>query len=289
MSVRALLAALAVCGLVVTHAASAARPHIPAFRHVLVVVLENKERDQIVGNAAAPTFNAIAQRYAMLSNYDAVAHPSLPNYLALVSGSTHGIRSDCTSCAVRAPSLADTLERAGLTWKTYAEGLPWPGFEGAWNGRYAKKHDPFLYFDGVSSSARRRRNVVPLSRLRGDAVAGRLPSFALVVPDQCNDMHSCPIATGDRWLRTNVLPLLHLPSLASSVVFVVFDEGTSAAGGGGHVAAVALGPSVEPHSVFSAPTNHYGLLRTIETAWGLPRLGLSADAPPIDGIWRSPS
>ena len=102
MSVRTLLAALAVCGLVVTPAASAARPHIPAFRHVLVVVLENKERDQIVGNAAAPTFNAIAQRYATLSNYDAVAHPSLPNYLALVSGSTHGIRSDCTSCAIRA-------------------------------------------------------------------------------------------------------------------------------------------------------------------------------------------
>jgi hypothetical protein len=138
---------------------------------VLLVVLENKERDQIVGNAAAPTFKVIAHRYATLSNYDAVAHPSLPNYLALVSGSTHGIRSDCTSCVIRAPSLADTLERAGLTWKTYAEGLPWPGFQGAWHGWYAKKHNP-------------------------------LPSFALVVPDQCDDMHSCPIATGDRRWRS---------------------------------------------------------------------------------------
>jgi acid phosphatase len=122
--------------------------------------------------------------------------------------------------------------------------------------------------------------------LRRDAAAGGLPSFALVVPDQCHDMHSCPIATGDRWLRTNVLPLLQLPSLAASVVFVVFDEGTSAAGGGGHVAAIALGPLVEPHSVFTAATNHYGLVRTIETAWGLPRLGLSARASPINGIWR---
>jgi phosphatidylinositol-3-phosphatase len=280
------LAVVAVCGLVVMPQASAAPPHIPAFRHVLVVVLENKERGQIIGNAAAPTFNAIARRYATLSNYHAVAHPSLPNYLALVSGSTHGIHTDCTSCVVRARSLADTLERAGLTWKTYAEGLPRPGFQGAWDGRYAKKHDPFLYFHAVASNPRRRDNVVPLSRLRRDAVADRLPSFALVVPDQCHDMHSCPVATGDRWLRKNVLPLLHLRSLASSVVFVVFDEGTTAADGGGHVAAIALGPLVKPHSVFRAATNHYGLLRTIETAWGLPRLGLSADAPPIGRIWR---
>jgi len=60
-----------------------------------------------------------------------VAHPSLPNYLALVSGSTQGVTSDCTSCQVAARNLADTLEGAGKTWKTYAEGLPRPGFTGA--------------------------------------------------------------------------------------------------------------------------------------------------------------
>src|SRR5947208_1865187 len=98
------LATLALCGVVVMPHASAARPDIPTFRHVLVVVFENKERDAIVGTTAAPTFDALARRYATLSKYHAVAHPSLPNYLALVSGSTHGIRSDCTSCVIRAPS-----------------------------------------------------------------------------------------------------------------------------------------------------------------------------------------
>ena len=284
--VTRLLAALVLFGSVLLPQASAARPHIPALSHVLVVVLENKERGQIVGNSAAPTYNALAQRYATLLDYHAVAHPSLPNYLALVSGSTHGIHSDCTACVVDSPSLADTLERAGLTWKTYAEGLPSPGYLGARHGAYAKKHNPFLYFRAVASSSRRRENVVPLSRLRRDAAADSLPSFALVVPDQCHDMHSCPIAIGDRWLRRNVLPLLHMRSLARSVVFVVFDEGTSAAGGGGHVAAIALGPAVEPRSVFTGETNHYALLRTIETALGLPPLGLSADAAPIDGIWH---
>ena len=101
------------CILALAPAASSSHAAIPSFRHVLVVVFENKERGEIVGNPAAPTFDALARRYALLSNYDAVAHPSLPNYLALVSGSTHGIHSDCTSCVVHARSLADTLTNAG--------------------------------------------------------------------------------------------------------------------------------------------------------------------------------
>ena len=111
---------------------------IPAFTHVVIVVFENHEATEIAGNSAAPTFNALARRYAAVTNYDAVAHPSLPNYLALVSGSTQGITSDCTDCVVRARSLADTLAAAGKTWKTYAEDLPYPGFTGGSAGRYAK-------------------------------------------------------------------------------------------------------------------------------------------------------
>ena len=250
-----------------------------------MVVFENKERDGIVGNRAAPTFAALGRRYAKLSAYTAVAHPSLPNYLALVSGSTQGIHSDCTSCIVGGPSLADTLERAGLTWKTYAEGLPEPGFLGASAGLYAKKHDPFLYFRQVADDPVRRALVVPFTQFRRDLRTGRLPRFALVVPNLCNDMHDCPVATGDRWLRREIVPLLGARELAGSVVFVVFDEGSSDVGGGGRVAALALGPAVRPGSGFGLPTSHYGLLRTIEDAWGLPRLGLSAGARPITGIW----
>ena len=87
----------------------------------------------------------------MLSAYRGVTHPSLPNYLALVSGSTHGITNDCTSCTVAGRNLADTLEARKLTWKTYAEGLPRAGWTGASRGRYAKKHVPFLYFRDVLS------------------------------------------------------------------------------------------------------------------------------------------
>jgi hypothetical protein len=259
---------------------------VPAFRHVLVVVFENHEATAIAGNPDAPTFNRLARRYATLSSYDAVAHPSLPNYLALVSGSTQGISSDCTDCIVDARSLADTLAASGRTWKTYAEDLPQPGFSGGSAGRYAKKHDPFLYFRDVADSSARRDRVVPFTRLRRDLARRRLPDFSLLIPNLCDDMHDCSVATGDAWLKAHVVPLLHSRALRDSVVFVVFDEGTSDTGGGGRVEALALGPTVRRGSRFTKATNHYGLLRTIEDAWRLPRLGNSRTGTPIGGIWK---
>jgi len=256
---------------------------LPDFTHVVVVVFENHEASSIAGNADAPTFNELARRYATLTKYDAVAHPSLPNYLALVSGSTQGITSDCTSCVASGKSLAYTIEASGRTWKAYAEGLPSPGYLGPSSGRYAKKHDPFAYFPDVANDPQRRARIVPFTRLASDLRGGTLPSFSLVVPDLCHSMHDCSIAVGDAWLRRTVPPLLSLPK---SVVFVVFDEGSSNIRGGGHTVALALGRAVRPRSRFTRVTGHYGLLRTIEQAWGLPLLGQSAGATPVTRIWR---
>ena len=286
------LAAFLVAAIAITGSAGAGpdradtRSAFPTIDRVVVVVFENKDYDQVLGNPEAPTFRSLARRYALLTNYRAVAHPSLPNYLVLVSGSTHDIASDCTSCQVSAPNLADTIEAAGKTWKTYAEGLPRAGFTGAWAGRYAKKHNPFLYFTDVASRPDRLRRIVPLGTFRRDLEAGRLPDFSLVVPDLCHDMHDCSVATGDAWLGTFLRPLLRSSALGNGAVLVVFDEGTSSDGGGGHVPALVLGPLVRPGSQNSTPLDHYGLLRTIESSWHLPLLGRSRGATLITGIWR---
>jgi acid phosphatase len=252
---------------------------VPDFEHVIVIVFENKDEARVIGAPEAPTFTSLARRYGRLTRYYALTHPSLPNYVALVSGRTQGIRSDCTTCIVSAPNLADSLEASGRTWKAYAEGLPRPGFTGASAGRYAKKHVPFLYFRDVVASPTRRAKVVPLTQLRTDLAAGALPSFAFVVPDACHSMHDCSVRSGDRWLAAVIPPLLDLPD---TVVFVTFDEGTA----GNHVATLALGTAVRPGSRVTSKTGHYSLLRTIETAWGLPLLGHSASAKPITGIWE---
>jgi hypothetical protein len=270
-----LLAAVVFC----SGGQAAPRP-VPQLDHAIVVVLENKQRDKVLGNPAAPAFNAFAANGAVLAGYRGVTHPSLPNYLALVSGSTHGIASDCTSCTVRGRSLADTLEAKRRTWKTYAEGLPRPGWTGPLRGRYAKRHVPFLYFSTVLSKPARLRRVVPLSQLSRDLAAKRLPDFALVVPDLCHDMHDCPVATGDAWLKRFLPRLLRLPNTA---VFVVFDESDSL---DPRVPGLVIGTAVRPGSQFRPRLSHYGLLRTIEDAWGLARLGRSASVGPITGIWR---
>jgi phosphatidylinositol-3-phosphatase len=274
--------AAVICALLVAGAATATAP-APAFDHVVVIVFENKEATKVLGNRAAPTFNSYARRYAKLTRYYGVTHPSLPNYLALVSGSTQGITTNCTGCVIDAQNLADTIEASGRTWKTYAEGLPAPGFLGASKGRYAKKHNPFAYFRAIADDPARRARLVPLARLAPDLRAGALPSFSLVVPDLCHSMHDCPVSVGDAWLRSQAAKFLKLPK---TVVFVVFDEGATSIGGGGHTVALALGTAVRSGSRFTRVTSHYGILRTIEQAWGLPLLGHSARAGPITGIWR---
>jgi phosphatidylinositol-3-phosphatase len=280
---RAVALALLAPALLAARGATGAAAPIPAFDHVIVVVFENKELGSVLGVRSAPTFNLYAHTYARLTRSYAVTHPSLPNYLALVAGSTFGRTTDCTHCPVDAPTIANAIEASGRTWKTYVEGLPSPGFLEGFSGEYAKKHNPFAYFRSVIDDPERLRRIVPAGELMRDTRAGNLPDFSFVVPNMCNSMHDCAVRVGDAWLRRTVGPLLHLPRAA---IFITFDEGRTSDRGGGHIATLAVGTAVRRHAVFTRPTNHYGLLRTIEDAWGLPRLGASANAVPITGIWR---
>jgi hypothetical protein len=262
------------------------RGRVPAFRHVIVVVFENHSARRILDYPGSP-FRRLAHRYALLRRYDAVAHPSLPNYLALVSGSTYGLHHDCTACFVGGRSLADTLAARGLTWRMYVEQLDLYRDQGRRITGPEKARLPFLYFRDLAASRRAKRSTVSLEAFYDDLQAGRLPSFSLVVPDLCHDMQSCSIRHGNAWMRS-FLHVLRPDALKGTAVFVVFDEArrSDRRGGGGRVPAIVAGPLVRPSSLSAVPLDHYSLLRTIEDAWRLPRLGRSAFARPITGIWR---
>jgi len=259
---------------------------LPDFSHLVVVVMENHDFSQIIGNSQAPYINSLAHRYALATNYQAVAHPSLPDYLALIGGSTFGIRSDCTDCPVSAPNLVDQLEALGISWKAYMEDLPSPCFTGSASGQYAKKHDPFMYFDDITSHPSRCRRVVPLTELKADLAGHALPRFAFITPDLCHDMHDCGVEQGDRFLSKLLPPILaHLGP--SGALFLTWDEGHPSVATtpdttccplaiGGHVVTIAAGPAARPGVTFGTPYNHYSLLRTIEDAWHLEPLGLTA-------------
>src|SRR5262245_44754133 len=153
-------------------ATAAPRPLVPEFEHIVIVVLENKEFGVVYGSAKMPYFNQLVRSYTLLTQHYAVAHPSLPNYLAMIGGDTFGITFDCDSCIVEAQTLPDLIEASGRTWKTYQEDMPSPCYPEPYAGNYAIKHNPFLYFKAIRLDANRcARSVVPFTQLASDFAA----------------------------------------------------------------------------------------------------------------------
>ena len=273
-----------------------ATDEVPDFDHIVLIMLENEYYQDVIGNAEMPHLNAMAKQNVLLSNYHAVSHPSLPNYLALVSGSTQGISSDCLTCFIDQPNLADELEASGRTWKSYQESMPSPCFIGDLHA-YAQMTNPFLYFDSIRKDATRcDRSIVPLSQLDSDLTANQLPNFSLVMPNLCDSGHSCLAATADNWVNEMVVKLQASPALGqNSLIVITFDEGMEHDTAGvdnktqGQVAAVLISPMARQSFIDSSTYSHYSLLKTFLTAWNLPALGNTADdsVQPIVAPWKT--
>lgn len=258
---------------------------IPNFDHILVVLLENRDYSEVVGSKKMPVFNRLADENVLLTRYHAVAHPSLPNYIALIGGSTFGINSDCTDCFLDQPSLPDLIEASGRTWKTYQEDLPSPCFVGS-KGEYAQRHNPFIYFDAIRNDAARcQKSVVPLTELDRDLQNNDLPNFAFIMPNLCHSGHDCSISASDQWLSDLTGRLLDSPALGHKyLLFIAFDESerdnSSCCGlpeeAGGHIPAVLVSPLAKKAFREDTPFSHYSFLKTVLAAWNLPALGYTA-------------
>src|SRR5205823_108634 len=132
--------------------------------------------------------------------------------------------------------------------------------------------NPFLYYSGIASNPTRCQQVVPFTRFASDLATNRLSNYVWITPNLCSDMHDCSIATGDAWLASVVPQIIQSPVFARSVLFLVWDEGTTESGGGGRVPLVVASPWTQPGTRVASSANHYDLLRTVEDAWGLPPL-----------------
>ncbi len=256
---------------------------LPASRasHVVVMVMENAEYGEVIGSSSAPYVNSLARRYGLMTHSFAIRHPSLPNYLALTSGSTQGIGSDCTDCGVSAQNVVDQLEGAGISWGAYLEDVPGPCFTGAQASGYAKKHNPFAYYADIVHSPARCARLAGFGRLASDLRSGRLPTYVWISPNLCDDGHDCGVAAGDRFLARTVPALLRELGPHGFLV-LSWDEGSTDGGccgvaHGGRVATIVAGPDVRQGAQAPAPIDHYGVLGSIEEALGLRPLGGAAD------------
>jgi phospholipase C len=332
----ALAMALSSLPMAIAAAKTTALEGVPRFDHVFVIIEENKDYDQILGGVSAPNIAGYAKDYGSATRFFGEVHPSEGNYVALLGGDTYGIHDDdgvfckpgstaseCPQAAsqpgypdhtVHAAGLGDQLAGAGLTWKGYYESLPEPGslvytasdpkFDHG-TGRaalYASKHSGFLNFASVQSDPDRARKIVGFDQLDADLARDDLPNFALVVPNQCNEMHGLygPGLPAD-CLSSNVAALVRRgdaetarlverieatkawSSKGNFAIVITFDEG--AAGersgccgvtpqarsnfGGGHIPTIVITNHGPRGLSDSTPYNHYSLLRTVEDAFGI--------------------
>lgn len=251
---------------------------VPPFKKVAVLFLENHGYHEIIGSRQAPYLNRLADRGALETRYYALAHPSLPNYLALTTGSTQGVRSDCNSCDNAAPSLAGQLHAARIPWKAYFESLPAPGFAGNGVGNYSKHYNPFAYSERAGEGAGARRHIVVFGALRRDLSSRTLPRFSWITPDLVHDGHNGSVRASDRF-AARLVPRIVRALGPDGVLFVTWDEAQGLTGpGGGRVALIATGSGARHHLRSQAVADHYSLLATLEGGLGLPRLGQAATA-----------
>ncbi|MHB8536395.1 MAG: alkaline phosphatase family protein [Candidatus Dormibacteria bacterium] len=280
-----------------TAAPSAAPTPTSSLPHVLVLLEENKGYASVV--AGAPYLDSLAKADASSSAWFGVDHPSTPNYLALLSGSTQHAVGDCTppGCGpYSATSLGGQLSAAGIPWAAYMESMPSPCFTGASAGNYVERHDPFVYFDDVLQSGC-ASHVLPYpgsGPLLATLDAPSAPDFVWITPNLIDDMHSGSVAQGDAWAQANLAPILASSWFRDyhSTLIITMDEGDAKPGAaccgqppGGQIPLIVVSNAAAGRGSLPVTGDHYGTLRSIDEVFGLPLLGAAAD--PLNGDVRS--
>ena len=224
---------------------------VARFEHVFVVVEENENYDEVIGNTTdLPYLNTLAANYGVATNYYANTHPSLNNYFYLTAGRS-GTRSpwvgglaDLFPGEVPGDNIASILSANGKTWKAYAESIPRAGYVGPDHLPYVKRHNPFAYFENVrqgkvaSGQHPPAANIVPFESFADDLKHDSFADYSFIAPNLYNDGHTDPVtrrsaACGehrvlqnvDAWLKTNINPLLQSDTFKrGGLLVILFDE-----------------------------------------------------------------
>ena len=223
----------------------------PVYRHIVIVLEENKDYDQIIGNPAAPYLNQVLRAQgANLTRMYGEEHLSEGNYFWLLSGSNQGVGflDQTPGELIQAPSLGGQLlatrspedPTKHLSFKGFAEDLPEPGsMADTASPHYARKHAPYVSFHDLHDNGRDRLVNLPFSAF--PATPGHfdeLPTVAMVIPNLVNDMHGVSegeykgrdddywIHRGDAWLRDHLDAYYQWARTHNSLLIVTFDENT---------------------------------------------------------------
>ena len=273
------------------------------FDRILIVVLENQA---YVSGIKDPYLKQLADEGLEFTNYRGVEHPSYPNYLAMIAGSTFGLHGWFGDNQKNFPddekhrTIGDLIE-----WKNYAEDYPGkpgqPPYLKSTSGRFARKHVPFLSFKkiqtkgyenvvGVNTKDPNNAFVTDVSNSRKDQKDSEhknLPTFMLYSPNLDDDGHDTNLATSSRWLKNFLEHWFPPEARGGTLTVITFDEGEPPEEESNHIYTVFLGDMVKKGPKINTRYDHFDLLRTVENNFGLVQLNYGdCKATGITGIWK---
>lgn len=238
------------------------------FERVVYVIFENTNYKDAI---AVPEFAEYAKRGLLFTNFFGETHPSQPNYIAMISGSTLGVNTN-NNVDLTENHLGDLLENKGFDWRVYAEDYPGNCFLGKTYGHYARKHTPFLSFKNVSTNSERCNKVQNLNQFFSDWKNKTLPSFSMIIPNNESNGHDTGVEGAGVWLKSTFERFVTDSETLEKTLFVItFDEGSRL--GKNQIYTAILGASIAPGTRNTQKLNHYNLLKMIEDEWQLGDLG----------------
>ncbi|MDQ6764329.1 MAG: alkaline phosphatase family protein [Bacteroidota bacterium] len=254
--------------------------------HTVICIMENRSYNNIAGSVQAPYINSLLSNAhtALLTNSSGLTHPSQPNYLMLYSGSNQGITNNNipANLPFTALNLGGSLINSSLSFIGYSEDLPSVGSNVGTSGAYARKHNPWVNWQGSGT------NSIPATSNRPFADFptnyNLLPTLSFVIPNLNHDMHDGSVAAGDTWIQNNLDGYIQWCINNNSLFILTFDEDDNSSGN--HILTSFTGADVKGGS-YSQPVTHYNVLRTVEDLYQLPYAGVSTDSLAISGIWLS--
>jgi len=251
------------------------------FNRFVTIWCENTDYDMAFGD---PNFAWIASQGILLNNYTAITHPSQPNYVASVGGSTHGITDDdFHRISNSSKTIVDLLDAKGISWSVYQEDMPFSGFEGSYhnqktgNNDYERKHNPLMSYDIVTQDLNRLARSKNFTLFNSDLASNKLPQWMFITPNMTNDGHDTSVTVAGKWARSFLTPLLtNTNFMKKTLVLLTFDE-TASYTSNNQVFSVLLGdavPATKKGTTDSTRYTHYSQMATVENNWGLSNLGL---------------
>jgi hypothetical protein len=260
-------------------------PNVTSARTIFTIVMENHDYAESIGSPNAPYVNSLLAQGALATAYKDTGHPSLPNYLNMVSGANQypgfiDLTPKFFPFPVNQPNLGTQMTSAGIPWRVYAEDMGTP-CNLTDSGNYATKHVPFLYFDDMQAMAPCAQNNVDFAANFTTDMAANTYRYMWITPNLVNDGHdpaADPVGAlqhSDTWLSTLIPQIMQSPGYkAGGVIFLTWDEAEGRNGDSADlIPMIILSPKVKTAGMTSATAfTHTSYAATVEDMLAMPRL-----------------